>query len=830
MADGGVSAAVEDAVGAAIAGGTAVVRIEAPTQAGLTNALQSAAARHGSELDVVSAGGLGSVDGFAVARRLLQLPEPAAGEAGGGRRSFFEAGVSGAAEAVAVESLLRQAEAAVGRQPRLWIVDDAELAGAGTWRWLTDVVASGTLPVALVYGTHDPGLARLGDEPTVRLTSERALADPGRIAARLGELIGSGQVLGAAAVAGARFAVADVAAVLGEPLHRCLADFAALVSAGVIVADGSDYRFVRRHEWEAALGILDRPVRSALHAAYAQLLMERGDHPARVAEHLMTSGTRVRGDVEWLTAAAEQCVGLDAHLAVAITDRALALTTEPPRRLRVVHARALSTVGRVAEAEALIHLLLADATGDEQAALRRDLAMSYFHQGRAGETVAVLDTAAAVAEDPSMKARLTADLAMAYLLAGQYPTGREVAAEGARLGERAGDVTTVVAAEMVGLLVAWYQLELDEAVRLADHLQVLSELPEAAEAALYQPWFAGSLLRLEMGEFDHARRLNALGRAHALESGHHWASPVYDALDAYVAWEQGDFDRAVASATGALAWRLEDKFGAEIWCQAFLGRIALARGDVATAQHRLELGQALVLPAQAQLGLDHLAMLEADLAIHRGDRQAACEVLVGGWMLMSALAVRAALPRLCVELAPLLADGSRPEVREHVLADVRAAAVRTGFGHYQTDVDYVEGRLANDWGALDAAAGRYAELGRAYRAASTWAEAAVLAAAHDLSTARRLARQAQPILDGLGPDGDLATIRHLCGAGRRRGPRGLSPSEAQVIELVAAGLTNIEIAERLVLSRRTVESHVSSAYRKFGVGNRVELAQAFAGH
>lgn len=818
--------AVDAARVAASAGGTAVVRLSAPRIGGLTSFLRFVA-EHPAGLDVISTSGLGGRDGFAVARRLLGLPDPRSGAATGGRRSFFEAGVSGAAEAVAVESMLRRAESVVGTTPMLWVIDDAELAGPGTWRWLTDLVRTGNLPLAIVYGTHDPDLAPLGDESPIELPSLglRAAVD---VTGRLRDLVGDSPLLSAAAVAGARFAVADVAAVLDEPLHRCVAELSRLTRAGVIEADGTDYRFVRRHDWDAALAMADPPVQAALHAAFARLLIDRDDDPAVAADHLMKSGLRVRGDVDWLTAAAEQIVGLDAHLAVELTDRALSLSPDPSRRLRIVRGRALSTVGRVAEAEASIRLLLVDAVGDEQAALRRDLAMGYFHQGRAGETVSVLAEATELATDPVMKARLTADLAMAYLLAGQYPTGREVAARGARMGEEVGDVNAVVAAEMVDLLVTWYQLELDDAVRLADHVELLSELPEAAEAALYQPWFAGSLLRLEMGEFDHSRRLNALGRAHALESGHLWASPVYDALDAYAAWEEGDFDRAVASATGALAWRLEDKFGAEIWCRAFLGRIALARGDVAAAERHLRDGQALVLSAQAQLGLDHLAMLEADLARHHGDRDHARAVLSGAWMLMSALSVHAALPRLCVELAGELTGGAGQELRDHMLADLHAAAARTGFAHHQADADYVEARLTDDWSGLAAAADRYAALGRAHRAARTRVEAALLAEPVDITEARRLARQAQATLDALGADGDLAPIRHLCGGGRRPGPRGLSPSEMQVIELVSVGLTNTEIAERLVLSRRTVESHVSSAYRKFGVSNRVELAQAFA--
>ena len=57
----------------------------------------------------------------------------------------------------------------------------------------------------------------------------------------------------------------------------------------------------------------------------------------------------------------------------------------------------------------------------------------------------------------------------------------------------------------------------------------------------------------------------------------------------------------------------------------------------------------------------------------------------------------------------------------------------------------------------------------------------------------------------------------------------LTKSERTVALLLAEGLTNAQIADRLFISRRTVESHVSATYRKLGVDNRVELARRVAG-
>jgi DNA-binding NarL/FixJ family response regulator len=54
----------------------------------------------------------------------------------------------------------------------------------------------------------------------------------------------------------------------------------------------------------------------------------------------------------------------------------------------------------------------------------------------------------------------------------------------------------------------------------------------------------------------------------------------------------------------------------------------------------------------------------------------------------------------------------------------------------------------------------------------------------------------------------------------------LSARQREVAALVAAGLTDAEIADRLVISRRTVRSHVADVLRLIEAANRVEIACA----
>jgi len=115
--------------------------------------------------------------------------------------------------------------------------------------------------------------------------------------------------------------------------------------------------------------------------------------------------------------------------------------------------------------------------------------------------------------------------------------------------------------------------------------------------------------------------------------------------------------------------------------------------------------------------------------------------------------------------------------------------------------------------------------------------ATALAAAGAVAEAAVEARAALAVFERVGadPHADRASalLRRLGAAGGSRtrtrpvGPKaveGLSQRERDVLELLRAGLTNAEIGERLFISPKTAEHHVSRILTKLGVRSRAEAA------
>jgi DNA-binding NarL/FixJ family response regulator len=131
---------------------------------------------------------------------------------------------------------------------------------------------------------------------------------------------------------------------------------------------------------------------------------------------------------------------------------------------------------------------------------------------------------------------------------------------------------------------------------------------------------------------------------------------------------------------------------------------------------------------------------------------------------------------------------------------------------------HTESLLADDAEGLLAASADYAALADRVAAADVAAQAAV---AFSRNQQRKRSLYAAALAQQLATEcGGLCTpaLRNPIG-------QPLTGRQREIIELVAAGLSNKEIAERLVTSVRTVEGHVYRAYQRLGARSREELVE-----
>jgi DNA-binding NarL/FixJ family response regulator len=206
----------------------------------------------------------------------------------------------------------------------------------------------------------------------------------------------------------------------------------------------------------------------------------------------------------------------------------------------------------------------------------------------------------------------------------------------------------------------------------------------------------------------------------------------------------------------------------------------------------------------------YMARAEAWLALAEGDPPRAQKILI------EAAEASANLPLYAIQL-----------FHEAVLAGAPARKVHDLLSalHHVCDaplitahVDDIAARAAGEAAAVLAVAEDYAELGAVPLASECAAVAAGLFAEAGRQDSARRAAALSTEFHGRCQGGSPPAIGHLA-----TGADDLTPREAQLAALAARGLTSVEIAERLGLSVRTVESHIYRAMQKMGVTDRREL-------
>jgi len=646
-------------------------------------------------------------------------------------------------------------------------------------------------------------VAEVGPEAVRRQVLLR-LAHLGADAAALARAVA---VLDADAEPRFAFALAGLGRTTGERA-------AAALEAARLLDVGDALRFAHPILRAAVYQELPVAARAGEHRRAAEVLRE---DPDRAAVHLLAS--LPAGDeevVEQLLRAAERAEARGApEAALALVERALDEPVSTKRRPAL-----LLTAGRLARilARPDARSLLAEAhlhAGDDRvrSAAAAELAHTLFH-GRPDEGAQVLRRALEAAPDERLHLNLLT-LESTSRLRCPEAVERDIAA----LLERPPPARTGAAA-----LALWHRELWDEAPRPVGELAALLDEHEALIDA-YGPDFAPLTLGASiLAEWDGLERADAIFAAvldAARRTGNAFAHTLAAASRAiHLTW-CGAFDDAEAHARATLeraqatgTWSgTRSALGSLTW--ALTGRGAYAEIDALLARHGLthDAGVSPLIDGSLLVARSLLRRGQGRLAEARADAERALDL------------VRPANPlnRVTVWCARVLDDADRAQ---RAVVAARASGLSGVLGialHSSGLVERSPERLREAADVLATTPWRWEE-----------AEALVdLGAA--LRRANRRVEAREPLRRGLELGqriGALAAAERareeLVATGARpRTPAGaLTVSERRVARRAAEGATIAEIAEALFVTRKTIETHLYSAYRKLDVSSRAELATA----
>ncbi len=490
------------------------------------------------------------------------------------------------------------------------------------------------------------------------------------------------------------------------------------------------------------------------------------------------------------------------------------LELAPSFEAGLLFGASLSELGRFDEAADVLHRLVgAEPDGTAHQLLARERALVMFH-GPGGLAAArrVLEEAEASVDDPVRRLLARADLAhlLAYagLFAEALAIGGPLIAPGMDVRVRLRSLSPVGACMV-------FAGRAEQVLALCDELE-----PAAARLREELPQAVGWVWTTRTNALVLAGRLNEATAVltRPLEPG---AAPIVGDGDlAYARTKlgralllQGRPGRALQQLTGAAAaLRVNEPVGCLVWC------LSLASEAHALLGQRVE---------AARLAAEARARRSSGFAVFDGDAARA-----RAWVAAVAGERTPAISQL-VTAADEQESRGQPAYALFALHD----ALRLGAKHVAARLETLAAALDGPWPAaaamhargvrtgnaasLEDAAETFAALGASLVAAEAATRASLRWAASGGATravaARAKAARFSPAESGR----EITFVPPLA---ETPGFAVLTRREQEVATLACHGLSNAEIARRLVLSVRTVESHLYSSYGKLGVGDRAELA------
>jgi DNA-binding CsgD family transcriptional regulator len=712
---------------------------------------------------------------------------------------------------------------------------------AGNPLYVTEIVA------ALARGSSltvtEAGAAKLagGSAP---VTLSAAIADRLDFVARPVH-----DVLRAAALLGTDFAVSDLAIVLGRSVADLIQAVDEACAVGVLASSGRGLGFRHPLIRAALYDEMPAPVRVAWHRDAGRALAEAGAPADRVARQLLQAVGEPGGPAEpmdewmlnWLARTADLLVGQAPGVAAELLTRAVAGPQADSAQHSWLASRladALYRIGDRTQAELVANQALEHATEpDLLVDLHWTLAQCRMLAGMSAESLATLDRALA---SPGISARHRARLlvlaARTHDYRGKADEAGQVAANALEAASEAGDNWAMGWALHVLAVVTAGQGHGTDALPLFDQgLAVTVADPALADLRMLLQLNKAVMLGM-LDRYEEALAAARQARQLADQVGTTFRLAQAHCVLGQLLFETGRWDDALAEVE-ILPEDLKEP--AVACCDLGIAAvISFHRGEIDMARRHL----AAAVPHAERLG--HRVIATVALA-----RSLDCEQ-------------DGALPEALTALTHAF-NGGTEEVDEieHLLADAVRLAIETGnlsaaqalagradtlaaeseIPHRQADASYCRGLLDHDAPRLLAAAERYDEASRPLlRAKALEAAAGHLVGGGERTPARAAFTRAVEVYTSLGAAADIARLQAAFRAhGIRRGPHAkhrrarsgwdsLTATEIKIAILVEEGLSNPEIAAKLLLSRRTVATHVSHILKKLDIHSRTDIARESA--
>ncbi|QLL08493.1 helix-turn-helix transcriptional regulator [Mycobacterium vicinigordonae] len=377
----------------------------------------------------------------------------------------------------------------------------------------------------------------------------------------------------------------------------------------------------------------------------------------------------------------------------------------------------------------------------------------------------------------------------AAMVAGDAAAAYAIGSEGSAVADAIGDL---VSSRQCRLSVAYARLWHGELARAAEEFaELVSDGSDTDLLTSLSLKGLGDALAYQ-GDVRGARAAAEAAIAGATEAGQYFAGLGYATL-VLAALVEGDVEAAQEANEKAWLNLNAQPQTAHFW-RAFKSQVLLASGDLAEAR------QCADEAVEATSGW-HLALAlttRARVAMSQGEPEQAERDAYAA--LSCAAEVRAynCVPAILESLARLAVDQENQSVAARLFGAAEAQRQRTGAVRFKVyDAVY---------------------------------ESSV--------TALRTAMDEDQLLCAWADGAALSTEEAIAYPQRRRGERkraasgwaSLTRAELDVVRLVGEGLSNKDIAERLFVSPRTVQTHLTHVYTKLGNNSRVQLAQEAARH